>query len=213
MKTGLLFDMDGTLLDTLGDLCNSVNYAMDQFGYPHRTLDDVRRFIGNGARQLIRLSMPEGETCVDAVLAVYQKHYKEHCNIETGPYAGIPEALQALKEYPMAIVSNKPDAATKALARIYFPGIYARGESADCPRKPAPDMLHKAMADIGADRCIYIGDSEVDVLTAQNAGAICCLSVTWGFRDEDTLRDTGAKYFCRTPAQLPAMIKEILHGK
>lgn len=210
MKIGLLFDLDGTLLDTLGDLRNSVNYAMEQYGYPHRTLDDVRRFIGNGARQLIRLSMPENADNVDEVLATYQRHYKANCNIETGPYAGIPEALTALKDYPMAIVSNKPDAATKALAAIYFPGIYARGESTDCPRKPAPDMLHKAMDDIGVERCIYIGDSEVDVITAQRAGAICCLSVTWGFRPEAELRAAGATHFCNSPADLPDCIEEIL---
>lgn len=214
MKTGILFDLDGTLLNTLGDLRNSVNYAMDCFGYPHRTLDEVRRFIGNGARQLIRLSMPADAENVDEVLAVYQQHYKANCNRETAPYAGVPEMLEVLKkQYPLAIVSNKPDAATKALGEIYFPGIYARGEDVDCPRKPAPDMLLKAMADIGVERCIYVGDSEVDIVTAQNANALACVSVTWGFRDEESLRQAGGRYFCATPEKLPQQIGEILHGE
>ena len=152
MKVGLLFDLDGTLLDTLGDLRNSVNFALSQFGYPQRTLAEIRSFVGTGARNLSRLSMPAGKDNVDEVLAAFQAHYKNHCNIETGPYAGIPAALEALKDIPMAIVSNKPDYAVKELAAIYFPGIYALGEVAGIPRKPAPDMLYKAMADIGVEK-------------------------------------------------------------
>ena len=211
MKIGLLFDLDGTLLDTLGDLRNSVNFALSTFGYPERTLQEIRSFVGNGARLLARTAMPADKDNVDEVLAAFQSHYKDHCNILTGPYAGIPEALEALKEYPMAIVSNKPDYAVKDLCRTYFPGIYALGEVAGCPRKPAPDMLKKAMADIGVDACIYIGDSEVDVETAHNAGAPC-LSVTWGFRDEEVIRAAGGTHFCREPENLPNAVKEIIHG-
>lgn len=209
MKVGLLFDLDGTLLDTLGDLRNSVNVALAQFGYPQRTLAEIRSFVGTGARNLSRLSMPEGKDNVDEVLAAFQAHYKDHCNIETGPYAGIPAALEALKDIPMAIVSNKPDYAVKELAAIYFPGIYALGEVAGIPRKPAPDMLFKAMADIGVETCIYIGDSEVDVTTAHGAN-LPCLSVTWGFRDKDVLRDAGAKYYCDNPKELPNAIRAIV---
>lgn len=209
MKVGLLFDLDGTLLDTLGDLRNSVNFALASFGYPQRTLAEIRSFVGTGARNLSRLSMPEGKDNVDEVLAAFQAHYKDHCNIETGPYAGIPAALEALKDIPMAIVSNKPDYAVKALAETYFPGIYALGEVAGIPRKPAPDMLYKAMADIGVEKCIYIGDSEVDVKTASGAG-IPCLSVTWGFRDEAVLLSAGATYICHTPAEMPSRIRQIL---
>ena len=109
----------------------------------------------------------------------------------------------------MAVVSNKPDKAVKELATIYFPTLFARGESTDCPRKPAPDMVHKAMAAIGAERCIYVGDSDVDILTAKNAG-VPCLSVTWGFRGEEELRTAGARYFCHDPKDLPTAIEKIL---
>ena len=209
MKVGLLFDLDGTLLDTLGDLRNSVNAALCQFGYPQRTLAEIRSFVGTGARNLSRLSMPEGAENVDEVLAAFQAHYKDHCNIETGPYAGIPAALEALKDIPMAIVSNKPDYAVKELAAIYFPGIYARGESSDCPRKPAPDMLYKTLETLGVEKCVYVGDSDVDVLTATNAGAPC-LSVLWGFRDRDCIQAAGGKYFCEKAEDMPAMLDQIV---
>ena len=205
MKVGLLFDLDGTLLDTLGDLRNSVNVALAQFGYPQRTLAEIRSFVGTGARNLSRLSMPEGKDNVDEVLAAFQAHYKDHCNIETGPYAGIPAALEALKDVPMAIVSNKPDYAVKELAAIYFPGIYALGEVAGIPRKPAPDMLFKAMADIGVETCIYIGDSEVDVQTARNAG-LPLVAVNWGFRTTQQLVDAGAELIVSTTEDLLAAL-------
>ena len=209
MKTGILFDLDGTLLDTLEDLADSVNHTLEQFGYAVRTREEVRRFVGNGARRLIEQAVPENGD-VDAVLAAFQQYYREHCQIKTKPYDGILEALEVLGQtYPMAIVSNKPDAAVKTLCAQYFPGIYARGESADCPRKPAPDMVFKAMEAIGVERCIYVGDSEVDVLTAQNAGVLC-ISVLWGFRDKEEMEAVGGTYFCKNPAELPAAIKEML---
>ena len=212
MKTAIWFDLDGTLLDTLGDLHASTNAVLRSFGYPQRTIDEVRRFVGNGARVLIQQAVPEGEGHrVDEVLAAFQTYYAAHCDILTRPYPGIPELLTALGEkYPLAVVSNKPDRAVKELAKIYFPALYARGESADCPRKPAPDMVHMAMQALGADRCVYVGDSEVDVLTAKNAG-VPCIAVTWGFRDVDTLRAAGAEHFCHTAADLPQMIEMILN--
>lgn len=210
MRVGLLFDLDGTLLDTLGDLRNSVNFALSTFGYPQRTLAEIRSFVGTGARNLSRLSMPAGKDNVDEVLAAFQAHYKDHCNIETGPYAGIPAALEALKDIPMAIVSNKPDYAVKELAATYFPGIYALGEVAGTPRKPAPDMLYKAMKDIGVEKCIYIGDSEVDIKTAHGAG-LPCLSVTWGFRDEAVLLEAGATHICRNVADMSAVLTQMMN--
>ena len=211
MKTAILFDLDGTLLDTLGDLHASTNAVLLQFGYPERTIDEVRRFVGNGARVLIQQAVPEGEGHrVDEVLATFQTYYAAHCDVLTRPYPGIPELLSQLGEqYPLAVVSNKPDRAVKELAKIYFPALYARGESADCPRKPAPDMVHMAMAALGAEECIYVGDSEVDVLTAKNAG-VPCIAVTWGFRDVETLRAAGAEYFCHHAADLPQIIETIL---
>lgn len=211
METAIIFDLDGTLLNTLGDLHAATNYVLSRFGYPPRTIEQVRTFVGNGAERLIRLAVPEGEgENVPRVLAAFREYYAAHCDILTAPYDGVPEMLAALgKKYPLAVVSNKPDNAVRELAKIYFPTLYARGESADCPRKPAPDMVCKAMQALGARRCIYVGDSEVDVCTAKNA-RVPCLSVTWGFRDEQTLLDAGAKYLCRRAQDTEKMIERIL---
>ena len=212
MRTGILFDLDGTLLDTLEDLHDAVNHVMRQFHYPERTLEEVRLFVGNGARRLMDQAVPEG---VDgkAAFEAFQPWYREHCQIKTRPYDGISGALEILKKkYPIAIVSNKPDAAVKVLCADYFPGIYARGESTDCPRKPAPDMVYKAMAEIGVETCIYVGDSEVDVITAQNAG-VPCLSVLWGFRDRADMEAVGGKYFCEDTYKLAETLEEMIHGK
>ena len=209
MKAGILFDLDGTLLDTLGDLHSATNHVLEQFGYPTRTIAEVCRFVGNGAERLIRLAVPEGADPMP-VLAAFQSYYAAHCDILTKPYEGIPEVLEILGEkYPLAVVSNKPDRAVKELAAIYFPGLYARGESTNCPRKPAPHMVQKAMEAIGAETCVYVGDSDVDIVTAQNAG-VPCISVTWGFRGKEELREAGATYFCHKPKDLPAIIEEIL---
>ena len=210
--TGILWDLDGTLLDTLQDLTDAVNYSLRCFGYPERTLEEVRAFVGNGTRKLITRAVPEGADW-EPVYEEYRVYYDAHCQIKTRPYPGIMGALAQLGEkYPMAIVSNKPDSAVKPLCRQYFPGIYALGEKADCPRKPAPDMVHKAMAEIGVDRCVYVGDSEVDVLTAKNAG-VPCLSVLWGFRDREEIAQMGGVHFCSDPAGLAEKIEEIIHGK
>ena len=211
MKTGILFDLDGTLLDSLQDLTDSVNYVMEQYGFPARTLEEVRSFIGNGARKLIALSVPQGQDgIVEEALKTYQAYYAAHSKVKTAPYPGVLESLAVLKEKcPIAIVSNKPDVAVKTLCQEFFAGIYGLGETEDCPRKPAPDMLYKAMKEIGADRCIYVGDSEVDVLTAKNAGAEC-LSVTWGFRDEAVLVEAGAKHICRDSRRLAEALLEML---
>ena len=206
--TGILFDLDGTLLNTLDDLMDAVNHTMEVFGYPRHSREEVRRFVGNGAGQLLRLSVPQGRDWQEP-LAAFQSYYREHCQIKTAPYPGIMEALYALKKYPMAIVSNKPDAAVKKLCAQYFPGIYAQGEHPGCPRKPSPDMVRIAMEHIGVDRCIYVGDSEVDVLTAHNA-AVPCLSVLWGFRDRAEIQAAGESRFCETPAQMPAMLEEMM---
>ena len=215
MKTGILFDLDGTLLDTLEDLLDATNYALKVHGYPARTLKELRRFVGNGAYNQMRLSVPEGtgDREIQQVLDTYKPYYTANCQIKTRPYAGIPEALAVLKEkYPVAIVSNKPDAAVKALCADYFPGMYALGETADCPRKPAADMVFKAMKAIGVDSCVYVGDSEVDVLTAKNAG-VPCLAVTWGFRDQEDLEQAGAERFCEETGEMVGKIEEIIYGK
>ena len=209
MKTAVIFDLDGTLLDTLEDLYLAVNHTLEQFGYPLRTREEIRRFVGNGAGQLIALSVPEYADPAP-VLAAFQTYYRENCQANTDLYPGIREALAELAEtYPLAIVSNKPDAAVKTLCADYFPGIYARGESADCPRKPAPHMVFAAMTALGVEKCLYVGDSEVDVTTAANAG-VPCLTVLWGFRDREELENAGAQYFCTSTHQLVDKIKELV---
>lgn len=213
MKVGILFDLDGTLLDTLQDLTSSVNYALAQYGLPPRTCEQVRQAIGSGARLLIARSLPDNseESFIDAVLATYQAHYKANSQVATAPYPGVLDALEGLKkQFPIGIVSNKPDAPTKALCADFFPGIYARGENTDCVRKPAPDMLLKTMELLGVDRCIYVGDSDVDVITAKNTG-VPCLSVLWGFRNETEIRKNGGEYFCHDPKDLAQTLKNMVN--
>lgn len=205
---GILFDLDGTLLNTLDDLRSAVNHTMNVFGYPERTREEVRRFVGNGAARLLQLAVPAGEDW-QAPLAEFQRYYREHCQEATAPYPGISAALEALSAHPIAVVSNKPDAATKRLCAQYFPGVYAQGEQPDCPRKPAPDMVRAAMARIGVEHCVYVGDSEVDVLTAANA-RVPCLSVLWGFRDKAEIQAVGGSHFCESPAQMPAILEKMI---
>ena len=176
-----------------------------------RTLEEVRQFVGNGAANLISRAV-DGRADEAAVLGTFRDYYNVHCQIKTRAYPGVPEALEELgRKYSMAIVSNKPDSAVKPLCAQYFPGIYALGERADCPRKPAPDMVFKAMADIGVETCIYVGDSEVDVATAKNAG-VKCLSVLWGFRDRAVLAHAGGRYFCEETSRLVEKLEDLIHG-
>ena len=208
----ILFDLDGTLLNTLDDLADAVNVTLTHFGCPERTKEEVRQFVGNGAERLIRLALPGKDTDPDvfAVLAYFKDYYAAHAQIKTRPYDGVLQALADVqKEYPVAIVSNKPDGAVKLLCKQYFGDTYAIGQSSALPRKPAPDMVHKAMEAIGAESCIYVGDSEVDVLTAKNAG-VPCLSVLWGFRDKEILAEAGATHFCEDPKDLLNALKEMI---
>ena len=220
-KTAVIFDLDGTLLDTLEDLRDAVNHVLRERGCPERTLEEIRHFVGNGAKKLIDQALPGNAGDPDRLetFRAFQQYYNSHCQIKTRAYDGIPQALEILagEGYPMAIVSNKPDSAVKPLCDQYFPGMYARGETPDCPRKPAPDMVLRAAEALGVqpEYCIYVGDSEVDVKTARNAG-MRCISVLWGFRDREDLRASGADCFCASPAELPAIVKELeneLHGK
>ena len=212
MKTGILFDLDGTLLDTLGDLADSVNHTLEAYGYPTRTQEQIRQAVGSGARNLVARSIEGGadDATIDRLLADYQAYYTQHCQDKTKPYAGIPEMLEQVKAVcPVGIVSNKPDPSVKQLCADYFPGIYALGERADCPRKPAPDMVYAAMKELGMDRCIYVGDSDIDVRTAQNA-AVPCMCVLWGFRDRDQLEAVGGSVFCDDPSRLAEMLLKMV---
>lgn len=211
MKLGVLFDLDGTLLDTLGDIQCAVNYVLALYDCPPRSLEEVKSFIGNGAVQLLRLALAgrRSEADLESAVQQWRGYYGDHFMEKTCPYPGIPEAVAELgKQYPIAIVSNKPNAFSRPLAERFFPGVYALGEQAGTPRKPAPDMIRKAMAQIGVDTCIYVGDSDVDILTATNAGAPC-VSVTWGFREKACLVEAGGKLFCDDPKDLPTIIEKI----
>ena len=210
--TAILFDLDGTLLNTLDDLADAVNTTLAHFGYPERTIDEVRQFVGNGAERLIRLALPQqtDDRKVFEALDFFREYYAAHSQVKTCPYAGVMEALAEVKrEFPVAIVSNKPDEAVKILCKQYFGDVYAIGQSSRFPRKPAPDMVHQALSMLGAERCVYVGDSEVDVLTAQNAG-VPCLSVLWGFRDRNVLLEAGATCFCEDPRDLLKKLKEMM---
>ena len=212
MKTGILFDLDGTLLDTLADLTDATNYALGQFGCPVRSTEYIRSVIGNGALRQITLALPGNEDDPDpqTVLQVYKTYYQSHCNVKTKPYPGIPEALRILGEkYPIGIVTNKPHTAAAPLCQAHFPGVYALGEIPGFPRKPQKDMVEKAMAVLGVTRCIYVGDSEVDIRTAENAG-ILCLTVLWGLRTRQELEAAGGRFFCEKAEDLPAAIENII---
>lgn len=201
-----IFDLDGTLLNTLEDLADSVNYVMRCFGYPERTLAEVRNFVGNGIRKLLERSAPENTTAeeIDRLFEQFTAYYKEHCADKTRPYEGIPELLQTLREkgVKIAVVSNKADFAVKALCEQYFPGLLdeAVGERAGIARKPAPDTVNEVLKNLQIDKsqAVYIGDSEVDVLTAQNA-ELDCIAVNWGFRDTQILKEAGAEIIVSTP--------------
>ena len=208
-----IFDMDGTILETLEDMCASVNVTMDHVGYPRRTMDEVRRFVGNGAAKLIERCMPAGaeDPKYPAALEFYRAYYDAHAQIKTGPYPGIPELLNKLSRegVRLAVVSNKPDEAVRALTERYFPGVFpvAIGNRDGWATKPAPDSVYEAMCLLGARResTVYVGDSDVDVDTARNAG-LDSVIVTWGFRDEDFLRAHGAQHLAHNADELYEML-------
>ena len=209
----VLFDMDGTVLDTLDDLCDSINHSLAEFSLPQVSREHVRQCLGNGAAFLVSHSIPAGSSPeLEAdVLAFYKPWYDAHCLIKTAPYEGILPMMQSLKEHGLrlAIISNKPDRAVQELSEAFFPGLLelSVGESPSVRRKPAPDTVLKAASQIGlsVDQCVYVGDSEVDLQTARNAG-MDCVSVTWGFRDEAQLIEAGACVLVRTPEELKSLL-------
>lgn len=204
-----IFDLDGTLLNTLDDLAASTNYALRSAGMPERTTDEVRRFVGNGVKKLMERAIPGGldNPLFDSTYATFRKHYLEHGLDTTRPYDGIPEVLRELKRRGkrLAIVSNKFYAATQELAQHFFPDTIkvAIGERDNIRKKPAPDTVLEAMRQLGIGRegTVYVGDSDVDIDTARNCG-VPCLSVLWGFRDRQFLIDHGATTLIERPEQL-----------
>lgn len=203
----VIFDLDGTLLNTLDDLHLAVCHALKENGLPQRTIDEVRGFVGNGIRLLIERAVPDGTdgAVVDAVFDSFKKYYGEHCEDNTRPYDGILELLQRLADdvVKCAIVSNKADFAVKKLSEHYFGSLIttAIGERRGIAKKPAPDSVFEAIRILGAKHPIYVGDSEVDIATAANA-EIDSILVDWGFRGHDALLAAGASEIVSSAAEL-----------
>ena len=220
MYKTFIFDLDGTLLDTLQDLADSVNYALRQHGMPEHSIDDIRRFVGNGVRLLMERAVPDGaeNPLFEATFATFRQHYMQHSLDTTRPYDGIPELIHELKARScrMAVVSNKMMAATQELVRHFFPDIevaIGENEAAGIRKKPAPDTVYEALRQLnhplnleedGGSLAVYVGDSDVDLATARNSG-IPCISVLWGFRDRDFLLSHGATTFVGHPLEILAI--------
>lgn len=208
--TTYIFDLDGTLLDTLQDLADSVNYALRRHGMPTHSVDDIRRFVGNGVRRLMERAVPDGAANpqFDAVFATFRQYYMQHSLDTTRPYADIPELIHELKQRGcrLAVVSNKMMAATQELIAHFFPEIdvaIGENEAAGIRKKPAPDTVLEALRQLTSPtgEVVYIGDSDVDIETAKNSG-LPCISVLWGFRDRDFLTAHGATTFVETPLEI-----------
>jgi len=203
-----IFDLDGTLLDTIQDLATSVNYALRQCRMPERTLDEVRRFVGNGVRLLMIRAVPGGEDNphFQEAFDIFRSHYLEHSLDTTAPYPGIIDMLERLKAggKRLAVVSNKFDTATKELIHHFFGNLIevaiGENEAAGVRKKPAPDTVNEALRQLGVGKedAVYVGDSDVDIQTARNSG-LPCISVLWGFRDREFLLENGATTFVQSP--------------
>ena len=206
-----IFDLDGTLLDTLTDLAASTNYALRTHGMPEHTIDEVRRFVGNGVRKLMERAVPDGtdNPLFDEAFATFRQHYMEHSLDTTRPYEGVPEMLAALKAKGchLAVVSNKMMAATQELCRHFFPETIevaiGENEAEGIRKKPAPDTVIAALRQLGVgeEGAVYVGDSDVDIATARNSN-LPCISVLWGFRDRDFLLQHGASTLISAPKEL-----------
>lgn len=206
-----IFDLDGTLLDTLTDLAASTNYALREHGMPEHSVDDVRRFVGNGVRKLMERAVPDGadNPLFDEAFATFRQHYMEHALDTTRPYDGVPEMLATLKSRGcrIAVVSNKMMAATQELCQHFFPDTVevaiGEHEAEGIRKKPAPDTVYAALSALGVtkDHAVYVGDSDVDIATARHAG-LPCISVLWGFRDRDFLLQHGATTLVTIPGEL-----------
>ncbi|MBR5314050.1 MAG: HAD family hydrolase [Clostridia bacterium] len=209
----VIFDLDGTILSTLEDLADGTNYALQANGLATRTIDEVRRFVGNGVRLLIERAVPENTPLeiIDKVQATFAEYYTANCSVKTKPYDGVLEMLTNLRKRGIktAVLSNKPDYAVQPLCKQYFDGYLdaASGEVTGITKKPAPDGVYRILDIIGAkaDRCVYVGDSDVDVLTAKNS-KMDCIAVDWGFRDRDNLTNAGATVIASTPEELFELI-------
>lgn len=211
-----VFDLDGTLLDTLEDLTDSVNLALKDYGCPEKSIEQIREYVGCGIRNLMQRCVEGGESHpeFEAVFSAFRKYYRENCKNKTKPYDGVMEMLGALRAdgVKIAIVSNKADFAVKELNDYYFKGLglTAIGEREGVARKPAPDTVLEALRLLKAapKKAVYIGDSEVDVETAANA-KLPCISVLWGFRSKEILTAHGAKHFAESAGEILKLMEEI----
>ncbi len=211
MYSTYIFDLDGTLLNTLDDLAASVNYALRQYGMPEHPVDAVRRFVGNGVRLLMQRAVPEGadNPMFEEIFATFRQYYMAHSLDTTKPYENIPQVLATLRSNGcrIAVVSNKMMAATQELCRYFFPDTVevaiGEDEASGIRKKPAPDTVDVALQalGVGKDGAVYVGDSDVDILTACHAG-IPCISVLWGFRDKEFLQSHGATTYITHPDEL-----------
>lgn len=211
MKKIVIFDLDGTLLNTLDDLADSTNYALAKFGYPTRTIEEVRQFVGNGVAKLIERAIPDGKKNpnFEKCLAIFKENYAQNMYNKTAPYVGILEMLSNLKSkgLKIAVVSNKFDLAVKELCKKYFDGYidFAAGENEaqGIKKKPAPDTVFTVLKEfeLNPEDAVYVGDSDVDIMTAKNS-QMPCISVTWGFRDEKFLLENGATILINTPSEI-----------
>ncbi len=211
MKKAVIFDLDGTLLNTLDDLADSTNYALSKFGYPTRTIEEVRQFVGNGVAKLIERAIPEGKNNpnFEKCLAIFKENYAQNMYNKTAPYNGIIEMLSNLKSkgIKIAVVSNKFDLAVKELCKKYFEGFidFAAGENEvqGIKKKPAPDTVISVLNEFNfaPEDAVYVGDSDVDIMTAKNS-KMPCISVTWGFRDEKFLLENGATILINAPSEI-----------
>ena len=216
MYETIVFDLDGTLLDTLDDLTAAVNFALVKNNLPKRTREEVRGFVGNGIAKLMEraIGLPAREDFA-VILGDFKSYYNENCSVYTKPYQGIMELLTALKNrgLKLALLSNKADFSVKILAKEYFGDLFleaiGENEAAGIRKKPAPDSLFAVLERLGAEKqtTVYVGDSEVDIQTAQNAG-VDCISVTWGFKDKEFLLQNGGKIFVDTPKEILDFCKE-----
>jgi phosphoglycolate phosphatase len=204
----VIFDLDGTLLDTLGDLADAVNFALNKYDMPLKSEAQVKSYVGNGIRKLMIRAVPEGENnpLFEEVFRTFKEYYNEHCNDKTKAYDGIIELIRELKDrgYFLAIVSNKVDFAVQSLRRRYFEDIdVAIGDREGMRIKPAPDSVNLALNELGKtkENAVYVGDSDVDLETAKNSG-MECISVLWGFRDKDFLINHGAKILAEKPLDI-----------
>lgn len=210
-----IFDMDGTILNTLDDIADTMNYCLKKYDMPLRSIDEVRSFVGNGIRRLIELAVAEGTSpeIIDEIFECFIGYYKEHCAIKTKPYEGICEVIAQIKAAGIktAVVSNKADAAVKALCEDYFKGLfdYSVGDKEGQRRKPYPDSVFETIQYFGLTKedAVYIGDSDVDFQTAQNAGTDVIM-VGWGFRDEADLLALGAESVIHNPEEILSKIFE-----